>query len=87
MQTESRSALMDQEGDGTFQTYHLKTRCDGSIEGETETNDPEDRGEAGVSESWSVRYRDFESMKKATGLSHYGCMGCKVTVYLDGVRI
>lgn len=77
----------DQVESVTYQSYHLRTCEGGRIVGETETNDPEDRGEATGVESWAVSYKSFEAMKRATGLSHIGCMGCRVDVFLDGKRI
>lgn len=73
--------------DGTYQHYHLRTLEDGSIEGSTETNDPEDRGFESGFDRWTVKYRDFAHMAKVTGLSHTGCIGCQVNVFLDGARV
>jgi hypothetical protein len=70
-----------------YQYYRLTTKDDGSIYGTTETNDNENLGIPGPVESWPVSYRNFASMKRNTGLSHVGCIGCVVTVSLDGKTI
>ena len=77
----------DEEQLKTWQTYDLQTREDGSIRGWAETNDDGDTGYPGEQARWSVRYRNFDEMKKVTGLSHVGCIGCEVTVRLDGKKI
>lgn len=70
-----------------FQCYRLQTQPDGSITGETETNDNLDKGYPNEVAIWSVKYRDFEEMKRRTGLTHVGCSGIQVIVDLDGKRI
>jgi hypothetical protein len=65
----------------------MRTGTDGSISGDTETNDPDDKGLPNGYDRWQVRYRDYATMKSATGLSHTGVIGCVVTVFLDGVKV
>ncbi len=71
----------------TYQRYTLYTNGDGSISGATETNDDGDTGYPGEFARWTVKYRNYDAMKRATGLSHIGCIGCEVTVHLDGKKI
>ena len=70
--------------DRTWQVHCLTTLPSGEIVGTTQTNDNEDTGYPGEFASWPVRYKDYDSMKASTGLSHTGCIGCEVTVRLDG---
>lgn len=69
------------------QRYRLETKSDGSISGECWTNDNGDRGVPSEEASWPVRYKSFEAMRRATGLTHIGMNGCQVTVTLDGVKV
>lgn len=71
---------------GTWHTYDLWTQPDGSIRGESRTNDPEDRCYPGEVESWEVSYPNLETALKRTGGTHQGIV-CEVTVYLDGKKI
>lgn len=72
-----------------WQNYDLFTAADGSIHGETSTNDDNDDGYSdGSVEHWSVSYRDYAEMLRRThGGCHVGCSGIEVNVYLDGKRV
>jgi hypothetical protein len=77
----------EDQGLGTYQTYDLRTVEDGSIVGTTTTNDNGDTGFPGEYATWEVKYRNYADMQRLTGLSHVGCIGCVVTVCLDGSRV
>lgn len=68
-------------------SYFLRTREDGSIVGDAETNDDLDQGVPTEWAQWQVRYRSYDDMRRQTGLTHVGCNGCRVQVYLDGKQI
>lgn len=70
-----------------YHDYHLSTMADGSIRGVVETNDNLDHGGPSEYARWSVTYKNRDMMARATGLSHIGALGCKVTVILDGEKI
>ena len=36
---------------------------------------------------WPVTFRNYDDMKRVTGLSHVTCLGCMVAVHLDVNRI
>lgn len=67
--------------------YTLHTDGDGRVFGRAWTNDNLDRGEPSEEASWDVHYKSREQALKATGGSHFGINGCKVTVYIDGVEL
>ena len=71
-----------------WHTYDLYSNDDGTIEGESTTNDDNDDGYSdGTIEQWHVKFANREEMLKRTGGSHYGCSGIKVQVYLDGREV
>jgi len=77
----------EDQSQATYQRYELHTGADGSISGTTETNDNEDRGYPSEYARWAVTFRNYDDMKRITGLSHIGCIGCVVTVHLDGKKV
>ncbi len=70
-----------------IQIYRLNTNSDSTIAGRCWTNDNLDRGYPTEEADWDVRYRNFEDIKQATGLSHTGISGVVVEVYLDGEKL
>jgi len=70
-----------------YETWRLETLPDGRIVGQYETNDDQDLGCQSTFEQYKVDFRDFNSMKVRTGLSHYGISGVEVKVFLDGIKI
>ncbi len=73
--------------DGTWHQVEAFTREGGRIEAFVSTNDNEDRGVPGPVESWTQDYRDRDLFDRCVGKSRIGCLGCEVTVILDGVRL
>jgi len=67
--------------------YTLTSNPDGSIKGLAWTNDNLDHGQPTEIDQWEVSYRDYEHMKKSTGLSHTGIVGSITEVYLDGEKV
>jgi hypothetical protein len=75
---------MSTEDERAWHVYDLHTQDNGEITGECSTNDNRDQGFASESAIWPVRFKNYETMEKQTGLSHIGINGCEVKVFLDG---
>ena len=70
-----------------WEKWQLHTNADGTIKGMWSTNDDEDRGFETRYAEMKVEFQSFEEMKERTGLSHVGCSGITVEVFLDGEKI
>jgi len=68
----------------TWHRVEGHTNCDGSVSVHVSTNDNLDQGWPSEHAEWDSSCRSVLAFLKQHGISRTGCLGCEVTVTLDG---